>query len=275
MIQIRKLTKLSEFRDTIELEKIIWRLDDYYDCIPEHVLLVWSETGGLVLGAYSSEKMVGFLCTAPGLDRNGNVFHYSYILGILPEYRGQDIAFQLKLSHYKLALEMGIRTIEWTYDPLLGVNASLNIAKLGCFVYRYKQNVYGEDMGGSKLIGGVPTDRFICTWEITTKHVKKKLSSDTLVEQPGKLDLVNKCVKKDDVQLFQGFDPPGDKGSVFVEIPEDFQYISDNLKEIATDWRLGTRELFESYFGAGYFVKDFFRMDYLGIRRNLYILERK
>jgi predicted GNAT superfamily acetyltransferase len=42
-----------------------------------------------------------------------------------------------------------------------------------------------------------------------------------------------------------------------VEIPARFTEMQQRAPELALDWRLNTREIFETYFGRGYRVVDF------------------
>ena len=60
--------------------------------------------------------------------------------------------------------------MEWTYDPLVAVNAHLNFNRLGVVVDEYVENVYGES--GSPLHKGAPTDRFIAQWWMRSRAWK-------------------------------------------------------------------------------------------------------
>ena len=87
-ITIRELYTNEEYLEIIELQKIIWRLHNYNDCIPNHIYMAVMEIGGLVLGAYINKRMVGFLMVLVGHGLTGlwtkTVFHhYLFILPIL------------------------------------------------------------------------------------------------------------------------------------------------------------------------------------------------
>jgi len=45
---------------------------------------------------------------------------------------------------------------------------------------------------------------------------------------------------------------------LLVEIPTDFTEMQRRMPELAMDWRLSTRSIFETYFPRGYRVVDFF-----------------
>jgi predicted GNAT superfamily acetyltransferase len=57
---------------------------------------------------------------------------------------------------------------------------------------------------------------------------------------------------------------------VQVEIPANVQSIRKENLALAIDWRLKTREIFETYFARGYVAVDFSREG----QRNLYTLWR-
>jgi hypothetical protein len=81
------------------------------------------------------------------------------MLAVVPACRGRGLAAQLKLEQRRLALEQGIRTIHWTYDPLELVNGTLNIRRLGGIARTYVRELYGSMRDG--LNAGLPSDRLV------------------------------------------------------------------------------------------------------------------
>ena len=79
----------------------------------------------------------------------------------------------LKLAQRDDALSRGIDLIEWTFDPLEIKNAFFNMQRLGAIVRRYVPNQYGTT--SSPLHGGLPTDRCIAEWWISSPRVKTVL----------------------------------------------------------------------------------------------------
>ena len=63
--------------------------------------------------------------------------------------------------------------MEWTFDPLEIKNAHLNIARLGAIARRYQRNIYGPST--SVLQGGLPTDRLIVEWWLSSERVRRVL----------------------------------------------------------------------------------------------------
>jgi predicted GNAT superfamily acetyltransferase len=79
----------------------------------------------------------------------------------------------LKLEQRKDAMDRGVELIEWTFDPLELKNAYFNIERLGAIVRRYVRNQYGTT--SSHLHGGLPTDRCVAEWWISTDRVNRIL----------------------------------------------------------------------------------------------------
>ena len=125
------------------MQRQVWPGTDL-DVVPLHLLTTVAHNGGLVLGAFHGDRMVGFLLGFLGTDEGqpnrpalARLKHCSHMLGVLPEYRGQHIGYQLKLAQRDYVSVQGVRLITWTYDPLESRNARLNIARLGAVCNTY------------------------------------------------------------------------------------------------------------------------------------------
>ncbi len=98
---------------------------------------------------------------------------WSHMLGVRAECRASGIGRELKLEQRRVSLAMGIDLMEWTFDPLVAVNAHLNFRRLGVVVEEYVVNVYGDSV--SPLHKGAPTDRFIAQWRMRSPRVEAAL----------------------------------------------------------------------------------------------------
>ena len=274
-ISIKSLTTNEEFFEVIKLQKIIWRLHNNDDCLPNHLFKAVSEIGGLVLGAFNKTRLAGFLMVMVGFDGIKGVYHHSHILGVHPDLAFQNIGFRLKKAHYDSAKPEGIKLVTWTYDPLLGPNANLNIAKLGGIVRGYKINYYGEVMGESDLVSGIPSDRFWLEWYLQTKFVNNRLAGSAKPGVPlAEYNKVNQVAADNSGFLrMLGFTKPAAK-KIMIEIPYDFQSIFDLNKDLALDWRLKTRDLFMACFEQGFTVTNFLHITKEKEKGNYYLLER-
>jgi len=68
--------------------------------------------------------------------------------------------------------------IEWTFDPLEIKNAYLNLMRLGAITRRYNINQYG--ITSSPLQGGLPTDRLVAEWWLSSNRVRTLLDGGSL-----------------------------------------------------------------------------------------------
>src|SRR4051812_41772934 len=171
-IAYRDLTTLDEFAQVVELERQIWG-PGYDEVVPVPILAVSVHRGGILIGAFDGDPMIGFVYSLPGI-KDGKPTQWSHMAGVLPEYQSRGLGFQLKLLQRERALRAGLDLIQWTYDPLQAMNAHLNFAKLGVVVDEYAVNIYG--VSASPLHGGNPTDRFVADWWIRKPHVERRLA---------------------------------------------------------------------------------------------------
>src|SRR5580700_8434226 len=168
MIEIRRLSERDDLKSAVRLQRQIWGFEDV-DLIPLRVFVVAQKIGGQVFGAFDGTHLIGFCMAIPGLKPGGHTYLHSHMLGVLPEYRNARVGRSLKLAQRDDALSRGINLIEWTFDPLEIKNAFFNMERLGAIVRRYVPNQYGTT--SSPLHGGLPTDRCIAEWWITSPRV--------------------------------------------------------------------------------------------------------
>jgi len=125
---VRELHRLDEMVAVQEIAREVWGFEDRQ--LPSTFdLQVVGHVGGLTAGAFDGREMVGFVHGLPRVNF-GVPCHHSHLLAVRPEWRGRDVAVRLKLFQRDWCLERGIRTMTWTYDPLLVRNARLNLVRL-------------------------------------------------------------------------------------------------------------------------------------------------
>ena len=268
--EIRILEKIEDFRKCEAAQETIWGGLS----VASEVMLVTHKAGGAVLGAFMKDKLVGFIYALLA-RRNGQIIHWSHMMGILPEYRSQGIGLQLKLNHRNFALSQGIRSICWTYDPLQSRNASLNLAKLNARVEEYIVNYYGQFH--SIIEQGLPSDRFIVNWHITSRVVERGLAEKRTNLEIPELPSVNVTSgNRKGFLLNRNIDLGRREPRLLVEIPPDADLMRAEAITLARRWRLQTRDIFLSYFSKGYSVDGFFVASQHSTRpRCFYLLRRK
>ena len=63
---IRPLTEIAEFQQCLDLQREIWGMADV-DLLPPRIYLVQTHIGGLVLGAFEGDALIGFVNATPGI----------------------------------------------------------------------------------------------------------------------------------------------------------------------------------------------------------------
>lgn len=279
-ISIEKLTTIQQFRECEDLQRRVWGLSDT-DVVPLHLLLVSQKSGGLVLGAFNERgRMIGFVFGFLGARDPAaqQLKHCSHMMGVLEEWRGRAVGYQLKLAQREHALSQGLELVTWTYDPLESLNANLNVGKLGVVCRTYFRDLYG-DME-DELNVGLSSDRFEAEWWVASQRVVHRVTSggyrpslDAVLESGAQL-LNAATAGPDDLARPSPtpLEPTAD--TVLVEIPARLQAIKAADMALAIQWRAHTRKIFEHCFAAGYTVTEFISELQDGLRRSFYVLQR-
>jgi predicted GNAT superfamily acetyltransferase len=196
VIEVRRLTTLAEFSEALKIQRSVWGYEDS-ELLPRTAFVVASKIGGRVWGAYEGGDMVGFCLAVPGIKPDGRVYLHSHMLGVLAAHRDSGAGRLLKLEQRSDSLARGIELIEWTFDPLEIKNAYFNIERLGVIVRRYVENQYGAT--SSPLHGGLPTDRCVAEWWITSgvvqapqlvRKIEERIAVPTTIDQIRREDPV-------------------------------------------------------------------------------------
>jgi predicted GNAT superfamily acetyltransferase len=281
-IKIRLLDTPDDMQEIEFLHKKVWGSSDL-DVIPAHVSLALSHNGGVVIGAFDGDRLVGHILGFLGIDHRSpdqpidvRLKHASHELAVDPEYRSQGIGLALKLAQRNIVRQQGVKLITWTYDPLLSLNAHLNIRRLGTVCETYLENEYGDMQ--DELNRGIASDRFQVDWWITSNRVEQRIDGPREA-----LDLAHflgaGAVRINQVRLTdKGLPQPEpeietpDGNLAIVEIPTDYQELKSRDHELAVTWRVHTRQIFQMAFETGYLITDFIFLKGERIPRSYYIL---
>lgn len=254
LITYRDLTTLDEFAGVVALEQEIWG-PGYSDVVPVPILAITVMRGGILIGAFEGDRMIGFVYSIAGI-KHGKPTQWSHMAGVLEGFRGAGIGYQLKVLQRERALAMELDLIEWTYSPLQAANAHLNFAKLGVVAEEYEINVYGES--SSPLHRGNPTDRFVAEWFVGDARVQERLRGAAPLAPVLTVEPANRAQAAGEWLQPAAVDRALDARRISVEIPTGFTQMLADAPDLALEWRITTRELFTSYFANGYRAVEFF-----------------
>lgn len=275
-----RLLDTPEDMEVLEaLQRIVWPGCET-DVVPAHLLIAVNHNGGIVIGAFAGEELVGFVFGFPGFDMlpdGPHLKHCSHQMGVHPNWRDTGLGFTLKRAQWQMVRRQGLDRITWTYDPLLSRNANLNIAKLGAVCNTYRRSEYGDMRDGLNV--GLPSDRLQVDWWVNTRRVEQRLSkqprASVTFEQFSKAGiqpLYTTHIGSENL-LHPPEHLPALNGSLLMaEIPTDFMALKSVDFTLARDWRFFTREVLETAFSTGYLVTDFIFDRTAHTPRSLYVL---
>ena len=190
--------------------------------------------GGYASAAYRDGRPIGAALGFLGRHEHHGVaaVHlHSHMAAVLDEYRDQHIGSALKMHQRVWALDRGIDTVVWTFDPLVRRNAVVNLVKLGVEVDGYEVDFYGGM--DDAINAGDPSDRMFAWWRLTSpRAVAASLG------RLSRLDTVDLLASGRDI--------------LEVSLPEDIVMLRSLDSEAAARWRLRVRDDLLGAFNAGF-----------------------
>lgn len=244
-IVIRRVNTQAEYEECIRIQDETWGAG-FSERVPAAILKVAQYLGGVTAAAFdgpdTTGQMLGFVFGMTGV-RDGHLVHWSDMLAVRAEARNRGIGRRLKLFQRSLVMDLGVRQILWTYDPLVSRNAHLNLNTLGARVTDYVPDMYGADTG-SALHEGIGTDRFVVAWDVSSGEAGQRGSRHVSGAAESALS-----------------------EEILVEIPEDIQSLIATAPATARAWRESTRAAFLQHLTNGYRVAGFHRLGGKGFYR--------
>jgi predicted GNAT superfamily acetyltransferase len=176
-IVVRECTSIEELDNCVRLQREVFGLPDL-ETSPRRHLIVSRQAGGWTLGAFSGDRLVGFVHHMAGVNSENEVFGYSHMMAVAFEYQNKGVGARLKWNQRARALEEGRNFIKWTWDPMQARNAFFNLNRLGVTVSSYAANFYGTDYPASPVptsagTSGIDSDRLFAEWKLQSRRVEK------------------------------------------------------------------------------------------------------
>ena len=230
---IRELTEVPELVAVADLFASIWRRDTADRPVSAELLRAMAVTGNYVAGAYNG----GLVGASFGfLGHDGLHSHITGVTGI-----GRGVGHALKQHQREWALRHGLKTISWTFDPLVRRNAHFNLAKLGARPVAYLPDFYGA-MPDS-INGTDKTDRLLVHWDLVDGPKWTDIGPGVVALSVG-----------DNGRPVAG----AVKGPVvLVATPPDIEALRRTDPKLAGEWRSATREILPGLLDDGAKVVGF------------------
>jgi predicted GNAT superfamily acetyltransferase len=266
-VEVRELKNLEECRQCERIQALTWGATG----VTCEAMIAAAKYGGVLIGTLIEGKVVGFIFAFLA-QYHGHLAHWSHMMAVEPKYRDQGFGFKMKMVHRRVALDRGIKSICWTFDPLQSRNARLNITRLGAMAEEYVPDCYGRFP--SLLEKGLPSDRWVTNWRISTARVEKRLRGEFPAFDPAlpqvngtrmnALGFPQNCAIRLDLSARR----------LLVETPTQTDAMRTKAMPLARRWRLDARRIFQNYLAKGYRVEDFFPPRPATEDRCFYLLRR-
>lgn len=243
-INYRIIDDMDDIIRAEHLQQTVWGMTPL-DTLSATTMCWMIHIGGLLMGAWDGDQLVGFCIGSPG-KREGKWVFWSDMAGIHPDYQGRGMGYELKIRQREWVKQQGYDEIRWTFDPMQRGNAAFNFHKLGVISYLYHPKFYGEMKDNINI--GLPADRLEAIWSTT----------DQIKSQPNQLSHIDFVVEASDekVQVHKSDNPV-----IGIQIPYNLSQLKSTNLPFAVEWQKAVREAFISYFKAGYRATDFVKKD--------------
>ncbi|MBK5306149.1 MAG: GNAT family N-acetyltransferase [Frankiaceae bacterium] len=257
-VSLTELRDLAGLQAAAALYQDVWQTDTRAAPVSPDLMRALSHAGGYVAGAYDGDRLVAAsLAFHTGNDEAGL---HSHISAVAPDVQGRDVGRALKLHQRAWALERGLRTISWTYDPLISRNAWFNVTKLGARAIGYLVDFYGA-MDDAQNAGDGGSDRAVALWDLGATYVRdaaaghrRELDVNDLLRAGALIGLQTDADGKPEMSRV-----PAGAACVLVQVPDDIQQLRRTDPLLASRWRATSREVLEPLLAGPYVTTGFTR----------------
>ncbi|MFD8721626.1 chorismate synthase [Streptomyces sp. NPDC059629] len=237
-VSIRTVHDVAGLAAVTDYFSDVWQTPRTAPPYPAEVLHSLVHAGGAVHAAYDGTRLAGAAVAVFGPDRDT----YSLVAAA-----DQGLGHAVKRAQRAWALDLGARTMRWTFDPLVGRNARFNLVKLGATGTEYLVDFYGPMADG--VNEGDESDRLTVTWDLT---------ADPTVPPAAAYDVYDARDRADAPASHRG--PDGevlarrglDDRAVWCRVPEDVVRLRAADPVLALRWRYAVREVFTAAFAEGF-----------------------
>jgi len=255
-VRIVELHDLMDLRAAADLYQTVWQTDARTAPVSPDLMRALSHAGGYVSGAFEGARLVGASLAFHTGSTEGGL--HSHISGVLAEAQGRDIGRALKLHQRTWALQHGLTSISWTYDPLIRRNAWFNITKLGARAVGYLVDFYGV-MDDAQNAGD-ESDRAVALWNLEAPRVSE--AARGVRSEPDMVDLLARgavlalSVEADRPVVHT---VPAGTPRILVQVPQDIQLVRTDDPSLAREWRETCRGVLEPLLAGAYVASGFTR----------------
>lgn len=243
-VEIRLLHAAADMQEVAALIAAVWGREPERPPMDPGLLVALAHSGNYVSGGYVDGVLVG--ASAGWFHSPARASLHSHITGILPAVAGRGVGRALKLHQRAWALERGLATITWTFDPLVARNSYINLALLGVDVVEYLPDLYGPM--ADALNAGHASDRLLVSWDLVSARARTQEvpagARPALVVTEGVPSVTGSAAV-----------PP----AWTVAVPSDIEELRRRDPDLAAAWRQAQRAVLAGLLADGWMVSGFDR----------------
>jgi len=269
-LDVRAVRTTGEYRACQELQRRAWGIAQANDLVPVATMISVQHAGGLVLGAFDGERLVGFAFAYLGRVR-GRWALYSQLAGVDPDAQSSGVGGLLKAAQRDWVQQQGLELVAWSFDPLQAGNANFNLHRLGAFCRTYYVDYFGERTDA--LSAGVDSDRLLCEWPVQPAAAvflgEGLRPVDLIATEPAGNGFMRPVeaqpsLPRGEIAAGSGAALAGaaaDRGAppLHIALPAGFAALKQADAELARAWQRAVRAAFQTAFASGYVAVDFGR----------------
>ena len=242
-LTLDEVEDMDTLRAASRLFEDVWGRNDEGVPLSSELLRSLAHAGGAVTVARDrSGALVGSAVLVLAPERGS----YSLIAAAAPDAADRGIGYSLKLRQRAWALQRGLVSMQWTFDPLVSRNARFNLTKLGARARTYVPGFYGPMHDA--INQGDDADRLVAQWSLTGAAViaaTEGTASDPGEPAPATARVL--AVGPDGEPSHLGTDT-----ETWVRVPRDIVRLRQEAPATATAWRTATRTALGDALAAGH-----------------------
>ena len=226
-------------------------------------LVVVQRSKGLILGAMDDDGVAhGAIVDVASVDGEGMKRWFTAFRAVSVGDRNNGIGTRLRCEERDVGMKRGVELISWAIDPLRGLEAHIAFNKLGAVATGYERDMYGELRDSRN--SGLATDRLIVEWWLTSPRVRGVVDRSALPYHfhlgLDRMEVATRtAVAPSGQRRLVGFDDSVCGGItshsvILVEIPAKLDALREEDIDLARDWRVRTRDIFERMFASGHII---------------------
>ncbi len=251
-IDYRVVDDIDGLNRIVDLEVEIWGLE-WRDAVPANIMRAITNNGGVAIGAYDADSMIGMAFAFPAFRENQPIL-WSHMTAVLPAYQGRGIGAAIKHTQRLWAQVHGYTQLRWTFDPIQRGNAHFNLTELGAVAVNYHVNFYG--VMNDAINQGMPSDRLETRWNI----------QQAAADATNDFQLSTSLLTSQESHPVSSF-PDTSPDNVTITIPRSIRGFSH---QALLDWRFALRAAFQWAFEHDYQAHSF----YDDADKGVYLLSR-